>query len=333
MALPARPWYRRPSRLIPIGLLVLGLMLALVSTLSPWPAALLIRGVFENSAHDTVTEMQPFVPRNALDAQLGLSYDHDKPDTVSPLATVVWIHGGAWISGSKENVDPYAEIIASHGYTTITLDYTIAPDATYPTALGQLNTALGYLVAHAAALHIDPSRMVVAGDSAGAQLTSQLATIVTNPAYAAEVGITPALTTAQLRAVILDCGIYDLRDIPSAPGIGGWGFRIALWAYLGTKDWSPIPGAKQMTTLTNVTSAFPATWISGGNADPLTPHQSKAFAARLQSLGVDVTPVFYSDGHEPALPHEYQFHLKLADARAALQSTLDFLARVTSRKA
>jgi acetyl esterase/lipase len=337
---PPRPWFQRPSRTIPLAALALGLIAALVWFISPWPASLLIRGLFEKGARDTVSEMEPYEPKNAVDARRNLAYSADDPDArfdlftpkgnVDPLPTVVWIHGGAWISGFKEDVDPYVRILASHGYTTVSLDYTVAPEAEYPTALTQLNTALGYLVAHAAELHIDPATIVLAGDSAGAQLTAQLATLVTSPAYAAKVGLSPTLTKQQLRAVILNCGIYDVRGIPSAPGIGGWGFRIALWAYLGTKDWAHTRGGEEMTTLDDVTKDFPSTWISGGNDDPLTAGQSKVMATQLQNLGVDVTPVFYSADHQPLLPHEYQFHLKLKDARDALQSTVDFLARVTS---
>ena len=82
-------------------------------------------------------------------------------------------------------------------------------------------------------------------------------------------------------------------------------------------------------TLDDVTADFPPTWISGGNADPLTDAQSKPFAARLTTLGVPVTSVFYDEGHVPALPHEYQFHLDRADAQTALDSTLAFLDSVT----
>ncbi len=329
-----KPWYRRKARVIPLAALALGVIAALVWTLSPWPASLLIRAMFESNAVKTVQEMEPYVPDAPLDQHLDVTYgDGEQLDVFStgsaPLATVVWIHGGAWISGSKENVRPYVQILASHGYTTVALNYTVGPEATYPTALTQLNDALGFLVEHAAEYNIDPDRIVIAGDSAGANLTSQLALLSTSASYASTVGIEPALTKEQLRAVILNCGIYDVSGIPNAPGLGGWGFRVALWAYLGEKDWSNTPGGEQMSTLDYVTADFPETWISGGNDDPLTPAQSEKFAARLSELDVPVTTVFYPKDHVPALPHEYQFHLGLADAQSALDSTVAFLDRVT----
>ncbi len=335
-----KPWFRRPSRVIPAGALALGVVAALVWTLSPWPAALLIRAMFESSGENTRKEMAAYVPDAPLDQHLDVQYGSSGADTsldvftpkggTEPLATVVWIHGGAWISGNKESVRPYAQILATHGYTTVAVNYTVGPEAIYPTALTQLNDALGFLVEHAAEYNIDPDRIIIAGDSAGANYTSQLATLTTNSEYANLVGIDPALTKKQLRAVILNCGIYDVSEIPNAPGLGGWGFRIALWAYLGEKDWSKTAGAQQMSTLDYVTADFPETWISGGNDDPLTPGQSQKLATKLDGLGVAVTPVFYDADHTPALPHEYQFHLDLADAQTALTSTVAFLDRVTA---
>lgn len=334
-----KAWYRRKARVVPLGALALGVVAALVWTLSPWPASLLIRAMFESNARDTVKEMLPYVPDVALNQHLNVQYGPSGIDTsldvftpagtAGPLATVVWIHGGAWISGNKESVRPYVQTLATHGYTTVALNYTVGPEATYPTALMQLNEALAFLVTHADEYNIDPDRIIIAGDSAGANLTSQLATLVTSESYASLVGVEPALTADQLRAVILNCGIYDVSEIPNAPGIGGWGFRVALWAYLGEKDWSNTPAGDEMSTIDYVTGDFPETWISGGNADPLTPGQSAKLAAKLQGLGVAVTPVFYAADHTPALPHEYQFHLDLADAQAALADTVAFLDRVT----
>lgn len=336
---PQRRWIARPRHYIPLAFLALGMVAAVVWTVSPWPATLLIRSLFTDDANKTVVELEKYVPKSGVDAQLDLQYGTGGPDTsfdvftpstsTGPLPTVVWIHGGAWISGDKGNVDPYLRMIAAEGYTTVGLNYTVSPETTYPTALNQLNDALGYLVANAAELRIDPDRIVLAGDSAGANFASQLATIVTKPSYAELVGVTPTLTPEQLTAVVLNCGIYDVAGIPNEPGLGGWGFRIALWAYIGDKDWSVHPGGKQMGVLDDVSADFPTTWISGGNGDPLTASQSKPLAARLQKLGVDVTEVFYPEDTTPALPHEYQFHLDSPEAQSALTSTIDFLEKVT----
>ncbi|WP_258070900.1 alpha/beta hydrolase [Pseudoclavibacter sp. AY1F1] len=337
----AKPWYRRKSRTVPLGVLSAGLVGAIIWVSTPWPAAMVIRSLFELDAKRTVTEMETFAPTaDSLQSQLDVSYGDDGADTTfdlySPagttegLPTVVWIHGGAWISGGKQNVDPYVQILAAEGFTTVAVNYTVAPEATYPTALTQLNDALTHLTANAAEYNIDPNQIILAGDSAGAQLASQLAALATNPEYAKLIGLTPALAADQLAGMVLNCGIYDVSGIPNAPGLGGYGFRVALWAYQGDKDWADTPAGQEMSTLDSVTADFPQTWISGGNADPLTASQSQPFATKLQGLGVPVTTVFYPEDHQPELQHEYQFKLEGADAQNALASTIDFLKSVTT---
>jgi acetyl esterase/lipase len=305
---------------------------------SPWPSALAIRTLFELDARRTRRQLETFAPEHGLMERYEVSYG-DSPEmrlnwfcpeeALGALPVVIWIHGGAWLSGSKEDVDPYLRMIASQGYTTVSVDYSRAPDAKYPTALHQLNTALKFLSDNASEFNIDPGRFVLAGDSAGSQLAAQLATIATSPLYARQLGVTPGLAKDQLTALLLHCGIYDISDIPDAPGLAGWGFRVALWSYLGDRDWSQSEAAAQMSVLNHVTKDFPATFISGGNGDPLTATQSAPFADRLAALGVPVTRMFYADDLNPALPHEYQFHLEHAESPAALASAIHFLDRIT----
>ena len=334
-----RAWYRRPSRFVPLA--TLGAVAGLVATslLTPRPAALLIRTLFDRDSERAADEMSLYEPNGGIRERLDLPYadggaatslDVFTPETATgPLPAVVWIHGGAWISGRKEHVRPYARMIASRGFAAVAVNYPVAPEHRYPAAPRRLMEALAHVLGHAEDLGIDPQRIVLAGDSAGANLASQLATLITNPEYAAGVGIAPALAPGQLRGAVLNCGIYDVSGIPDVPGLNGWGFRKALRSYLGGRDWADSRGDREMSTLDHVTGDFPPTWISGGNGDPLTRKQSIPLADRLEGLGVDVTRVFHPDDLAPALPHEYQFHLDFPEARAAFESTVAFLERVT----
>ena len=157
------------------GRLVLGIVVgavavvAIVASITPWPSAMLIRSVFEKGGDETAAEMDRHVPDTELTETLNVAYGADGADTTmdvfapasatGPLPTVVWIHGGAWISGSKENVDPYMRILASEGYTAIAVNYTIGPEGVYPTAVKQLNEALAYIDQHAEELGVDPAQL------------------------------------------------------------------------------------------------------------------------------------------------------------------------------
>ncbi len=322
-----------------IGLLA---VVAIITSLTPWPSAMLIRSVFERGGAATVAEMTPYVPDVDLREVRGVAYsaaaDSPQLDVFTPAAagetlpTVIWIHGGAWISGEKENVEPYLRILAARGYTTIGVDYGLGPESTYPTAVTQLNDALAYVNENAAELNVDASQIVLAGDSAGAQLASQLATLSTNPRYADLVGIAPALKADQIAGVLLNCGVYDLSAMAELQGLSAWGFKVALWAYTGEKDWSEQSSGTLMSSIRFVTSDFPPTYISGGNGDGLTWLQSIPMSDRLTALGVPVTELFWPATHEPQLQHEYQFHLDLPEAQEALTKTVAWLAEVTTAR-
>lgn len=334
-----RPWRRTK---ITVGIIIaIVLVVGIVGMVTPWPSAMVIRAVFTQGGDATAAEMDRHLPETKITETRDVAYADDGADTTmdvfapasatDPLPTIVWIHGGAWISGSKENVDPYMRILAAEGYTTIAVNYTIGPEGTYPVAVHQLNEALAYIDSHAADLMVDASQIVLAGDSAGGQLASQMATIMTSPDYAEIMSVTPALDADQLVATVLNCGVYDLAALAALEGIEGWGLKSAMWAYAGKKTWAEDSVGATMSTVDWVTADFPSTYISGGNGDGLTWLQSIPMAKRLDELGVEVTTQFWPADHEPALPHEYQFHLDMPDAQTALQKTIDFLDAHTDR--
>lgn len=324
------------------AILAIVLVVSIIGSITPWPSAMLIRAVFTQGGEDAAAEMKRHVPDTPIGATLGIQYGGaDDPDTTMDvftnagagdvLPTIVWVHGGAWIAGSSDNVDPYMQILASEGYTAVALNYSLGPEQVYPTAVNQLNTALHYIDENAAELGIDNSQIVLAGDSAGAQLASQLAAIITNDRYAALLDVTPALQPEQVVGIILNCGVYDMPAMAELDGIVAWGLQTALWAYTGTKGWSASYQGSTMSTIDFVTADFPTTYISGGNGDGLTWLQSIPMSGALRDAGVDVTELFWPAQHEPSLPHEYQFHLDMPDAQTALMATLDWLETVTTK--
>lgn len=340
-----QPFYRKKSFLWTTGIIAgIIILLLLAFRLSPWPGAMVIRYVFAQGAAKATSALQKHQPGTAVSTISNQQYRANDPDayldTYFPAATkdgdklpvVIWTHGGAWISGSKNNYATYYKLLAAQGFTVISLGYSTGPEKTYPTAVNQLNDAHAYILANADRLHVDTNKIVLAGDSAGSQLSSQMATIITNPAYAANMQIKPSLTAAQLKGIVLNCGIYKMDGLiqpdPALPKIVGWGDDVSVWAYLGTRDFTVASTLVQMSAYYNVSSTFPPTYISGGNGDPLTKAQSQPMADKLESLGVKVTRLFYEDSHTPSLPHEYQFNLDNQDGMNALNETVTFIKSV-----
>ncbi len=308
----------------------------LAANRSPKLVCRLVKVLFERDGARVAARMQAHVPAGVT-SRLDISYRagdadalldiHRNPGVTGPLPVLLWVHGGAWVSGSKEDVAPYLKIIAMNTpCAAVGINYSIGPGSTYPTAVRQLNDAFRYLNEHCSKLEIDVDKVVLAGDSAGAQLASQYAAMVTNPGYAEAVGIEPVLTDRQLRGVILQCGVFDLARLDQLTGLLGWAYDKIIWAYTGARKHPENKAARQMSTISAVTERFPTTLISGGPADPLTSFQSVPFAAALAAVAVPMQAHFYPADHQPALGHEYQFDLDGADGSAMLATTLAFLA-------
>ena len=97
-----------------------------------------------------------------------------------------------------------------------------------------------------------------------------------------------------------------------------------LWAYSGKRHFLDDPAFATWSVTDCVTSAFPPTLVSVGNADPLRSH-SALLAERLRAHAVETETLFFPDDHEPPLGHEYQFDLDTEAGQLFLDRLRTFL--------
>lgn len=307
---------------------------------SPWPGALLIRYLFETNAAKTSAALERYVPNNVTSV---LNYQYDKSDPDAYLdfyypsdiqgsddvrPTIVWVHGGAWLSGNKDEVANYLKILASYGYVVVGVNYTLAPKANHPTQTNQINKALEYLNTYATTLYMDNTKFILAGDSAGANLAAQEALVITNPDYAQQIGITPAIFPHNLIGVILVCGPYDIK-LANYDGLMGLLLKEVLWSYSGTKSFLTDKNFETVSVLNFVNNNFPPTFITVGNADPLRVHSEK-LADKLSQQEVLVDKLFFSANYPVSLGHEYQFNLDTAEGQEAISRINQFLRSIAN---
>jgi acetyl esterase/lipase len=311
-----------------LAVLVVAVLLAF--TLSPWPGVALITFAFSRGDQANDAALAKHVPAGIV-ARHDLAYGDGKdevfdlyyPNGARFLPAIVWVHGGGFVAGSKSGVANYLKVLAGKGYTAIALEYSKGRGTTYPKPLQQVNAALGFISSHAAELHVDPTSMVLAGDSAGAHIASQVALITTNPEYAREIGIDPELGPQQILAMLLVSGAYD-PFVVDRTGPRGWFYKSIMWAYSGVKSLSVDERFKLMSVPSHVTAAFPPSYITSGNADSFTP-QAVVLARKLDELGVRTDVLFFPETRDPPLRHEYQFNLDRAAGQESLQRMLGFL--------
>jgi acetyl esterase len=300
---------------------------------SPRPAAWLVNRAFASGGAKFAAQFEKHVPAG-LEALVDERYG-DEPDMLldvvrpavanGPLPLLLWVHGGGFIGGSKDELRGYFTILASGGYVVAGANYSLAPDHRYPTPPRQMMQALDYLQANAERLRIDPERIAIAGDSAGAHITGQLGALVTTPGYADAVGVAPTISPAQLRGLVLACGPFDLALARQASTPAGRRFiQIVLWSYSGKRDYLEDPAFATWSVTDHITPAFPPSFITVGNADALRPH-SELLAEKLRAKGVETETLFFSADQQPPLGHEYQFVLDSEPGQRFLERLRTFL--------
>src|SRR5262249_6997950 len=99
-------------------------------------------------------------------------YLPEKADSPSPV--IVWVHGGAWRGGSKENCP--AVPFAARGYAVASINYRLSQHATFPAQIEDCKAAVRWLRANANKFRRAPDRFGAGGASAGGPLVALLGT-------------------------------------------------------------------------------------------------------------------------------------------------------------
>jgi acetyl esterase/lipase len=205
----------------------------------------------------------------------------EKPDAI-----VVWIHGGAWQAGDKQNCP--ARFLLADGFAVASVNYRLSQHATFPAQIEDCKAAIRFLREHAAEYQIDPERIGVWGSSAGGHLVALLGT----SADVVELGDAKDITSSRVKAVCDYFGPIDFSLMNQQAGK-----ESAIDHDAANSPESKLLGGAVQEHPAKVRLANPATYISGddaaflvvhGDQDRLVPvQQSKDFAVALEQAGLD----------------------------------------------
>ncbi len=117
-----------------------------------------------------------------------LMLDMHVPDGPGPFPAAILVHGGGFDGGSRgTNMAPTFQPLADAGFAWFSIDYRIAPEFRFPEAREDVDAAVKWVKANAAAYKVDPAKIVLAGESAGAFLVNYAATHETSSTKVAAV--------------------------------------------------------------------------------------------------------------------------------------------------
>jgi len=227
--------------------------------------------------------------------------------TSGVLPVLLFTHGAGWVFGDAHTHGRLvAELATRAGAAAVFTNYTLSPEAKYPTAIEQIYRVLEWIAAHGGEHDLDPGRIAVAGDSVGGNMTAAITIMAKQrggPPIAAQVLYYP-VTDANF-----DTGSY----LQFATGY--WLRRDAMQWYWDQYTTDPsqraqITASPLRATLEELADLPPALVITAGH-DPLR-DQGEAYARRLADEGVPVELSRY-----PAMAHGFFTMTGTVDASLA----------------
>lgn len=244
---------------------------------------------------------------------------------------VLYLHGGGFRMLSKRSHWIFGASYAERGYVVFNANYRLSPEHRFPAALEDALAAYRWVVANARDHGADPQQLIVAGESAGANLALgvTIAATFARPELDAQrvfaEGVVP-------RAVVAACGLLQVSDMARFPirhDSPAWiraRMEMVERAYLGPeelrRELGDLSFADPLVFLESEaepTRSFPPVFAPVGSRDPIR-DDSRRLATALTRRGVRCDAPVYQGEHHAF--HAFRFR---PQARRAWQDTFTFL--------
>ncbi|MHB8816585.1 MAG: alpha/beta hydrolase fold domain-containing protein, partial [Steroidobacteraceae bacterium] len=217
---------------------------------------------------------------------------------------VIYIHGGGWRRGDSRTVGAFEDFpavlasLAARGYVVASINYRLSEEARFPAAVQDLNAAITFLRRNAGPFGIDPRRVVLWGDSAGAHLATLSAATCGLPQFAPppSTGRFSRRRAAAARAshvshcvqgVVAWYGIFDLARLLQPTG--ALGVAADVREFLGCAGGPCGQLARSASPVRYASSRTPPMLLLHGRADTEVPSsQTLEMAAALRRAGARV---------------------------------------------
>ncbi len=226
----------------------------------------------------------------ALVASGPLLLDLYLPGTASgPMPLIIWIHGGGWEGGSKENPLPLRLGFAGKGYAIAAINYRLSSEAAFPAQIEDCKAAVRWLRANAAKYNLDPARFAAWGSSAGGHLAALLGTSGGVTELEGSVGGNLEYVSS-VQAVCDYFGPADLTRFTTATYHAPAAAELVVSELLGVPVAQNLDIARAASPVTYVSAGDPPFFIVHGTDDNTVPlSQSQMLYDALIQAGVPAT--------------------------------------------
>ncbi len=247
-------------------------------------------------ARPTLRADEPRIIRDLEYARAGdipLKLDLYVPTNAKAPSVILWIHGGAWRSGSKNN--PSILPLAEKGYAAASIDYRLSPVAQFPAQIHDIKAAIRFLRGTAKDHGIATDKIAISGGSAGGHLAALVG--VTNGVKQLEGDLGQHKNqSSDVQSIVVFYGASNLTTILTQSTPHGVNMRVpALELLLGGQPDSKPDLARLASPVFHVDKSDPPLLWYHGDQDPQMPvNQALEMLGAYKKLGLDVTfePVF-----------------------------------------
>ncbi len=217
------------------------------------------------------------------------------PHGDGPFPTILAIHGGAFVAGSKRDYHRHAEHFVDNGIAFVPINYRLAPATTHPGQVEDVHCALAWVHQNADRYRLDPSHIVVMGASAGGYLTGMLAVADDRDSFLTD--CPHDLPADPIAGAIPMYGFYELTDLDSSeypPGLMGGASRLAGAPY---PELTPHVLA-EMSPIEQIDGSEPPVLAIHGTLDGAVPSvMSEHFVTALDTAGIDAELLLVEANH------------------------------------
>lgn len=179
---------------------------------------------------------------------VALKLDASIPDGPGPHPAVILVHGGGFLRGDKQTyVPPLFAPLTAGGFAWFSIDYRLAPGNLFPAPVDDLRAAFAYVLQHAKEFNVDPKRIGVVGESAGATIVAY---------YAAT-----------------EKGKYRPKAVVDLYGVTDWEFNKETLGKLseGATAWLANADLRNASAMTHIHKGMPPFLFIHGTKDPQVP--------------------------------------------------------------
>ena len=248
------------------------------------------------------------------------------PRAVNPKPGIVYVHGGGWLIGNKASYRRVCASWAAEGFPVVNVNYRLGPDFTYRDQVSDIDQAIKLAQRLFEENGFSADNLVLAGDSAGAHLTSWYATVTRKPELASWVGIHNPISAKAIRALILIYGVYDLETAKTS------GFKFIKTFYHAFFGNNPSKQeVNYLSPLHHIEADFPRAFVFALESDALV-NESLQLIKKLETLGVPYQPMIFTREEYPYARHGLINVYTMSFAKHVMREMIKFLNSLPSKK-